>query len=43
MPLGATLTMPERTELYRSLVREYFSTDNTNPGTLKSWLLGRLR
>ncbi|MFL6282658.1 MAG: hypothetical protein ACJ74Q_05765 [Pyrinomonadaceae bacterium] len=43
MPLGATLTTPERTELYRSLVREYFSTDNTNPGTLKSWLLGRLR
>jgi hypothetical protein len=43
MPLGATLTTPERTELYRRLVREYFSIDNTNPGTLKSWLLGRLR
>jgi hypothetical protein len=43
MPLGATLTMPERTELYRRLVREYFSIDNANPGTLKSWLLGKLR
>lgn len=43
MPLGATLTVPERTELYRRLMREYFSTDDTHPGTLKSWLLGRLR
>jgi hypothetical protein len=43
MPLGATLTTPERAELYRRLVHEYFSTDNTHPGTLKSWLLGKLR
>ncbi len=43
MPLGATLTVPERTELYRRLMREYFSTDDTHPGTLKSWLLGKLR
>ncbi|HEV7891272.1 MAG TPA: hypothetical protein VGP08_11560 [Pyrinomonadaceae bacterium] len=43
MPLGATLTAPERAELYRGLVREYFSTDDTRPGTLKSWLLGKLR
>lgn len=43
MPLGATLTPPERAELYRSLVREYFSTDDTRPGTLKSFLLGKLR
>jgi mono/diheme cytochrome c family protein len=43
MPLGATLTEPERAQLYRSLVREYFSTDGARPGTLKSWLLGRLR
>lgn len=43
MPLGASLTAPERAELYRSLVREYFSTDDTHPGTLKSFLLGKLR
>ena len=43
MPLGATLTTPERAELYRRLIREYFSTDDARPGTLKSWLLGRLR
>ena len=43
MPLGATLTTPERSELYRRLVHEYFSTDNAHPGTLKSWLLGKLR
>jgi len=43
MPLGATLSTPERSELYRRLVQEYFSTDNTHPGTLKSWLLGKLR
>jgi len=43
MPLGATLTQPERAELYRSLVSEYFSTDDTYPGTLKSFLLGKLR
>jgi hypothetical protein len=43
MPLGASLTTPERSELYRRLLREYFSTDDAHPGTLKSWLLGRLR
>ena len=43
MPLGATLTPPERAELYRSLVHEYFSADNARPGTLKSFLLGKLR
>lgn len=43
MPLGATLTQPERAELYRNLVREYFSTDDARPGTLKSFLLGKLR
>ncbi|HVF66609.1 MAG TPA: hypothetical protein VM914_03030 [Pyrinomonadaceae bacterium] len=43
MPLGASLTAPERAELYRNLVREYFSTDETQPGTLKSFLLGKLR
>lgn len=43
MPLGSALTPHERADLYRSLVREYFSTDDTRPGTLKSFLLGRLR
>jgi mono/diheme cytochrome c family protein len=43
MPLGSSLTTPERAELYRSLVSEYFSTDEAHPGTLKSWLLGKLR
>jgi hypothetical protein len=43
MPLGSSLTAPERAQLYRSLIREYFSTDDARPGTLKSWLLGRLR
>jgi mono/diheme cytochrome c family protein len=43
MPLGATLTPRERAELYRNLVREYFSTDDARPGTLKSFLLGKLR
>lgn len=43
MPLGATLNTRERAELYRRLVGEYFSTDNAHPGTLKSWLLGKLR
>lgn len=43
MPLGQTLNAPERAELYRDLVREYFSTDDARPGTLKSFLLGKLR
>jgi len=43
MPLGATLNAPERAELYRNLVRDYFSTDGAHPGTLKSFLLGKLR
>lgn len=43
MPFGATLTRPERAELYRNLVREYFSVDSESPGTLKSFLLGKLR
>ena len=43
MPFGSTLTGPERAELYRNLVSEYFSTDRARPGTLKSFLLGKLR
>lgn len=43
MPLGYSLTVPERSELYEKLIEEYFAIDDTNPGILKSWLLGRLR
>lgn len=43
MPLGHTLQVSERAELYRKLIQEYFATDNAHPGILKSWLLGKLR
>jgi hypothetical protein len=43
MPFGHKLTPSERDELYDKLIREYFETDDANPGILKSWLLGRLR
>ncbi len=40
MPLGHNLKTAERLELHSKLIQEYFSTDNSNPGILKSWLLG---
>jgi hypothetical protein len=43
MPLGFELTPAERNRLYASLIQEYFAVDEKNPGTLKSWLLGRRR
>jgi hypothetical protein len=43
MPLGHKLQTAERNELYEKLISEYFSTDDSRPGILKSWLLGRLR
>ncbi len=43
MPFGAKLQNLERAQLYRKLIQEYFSTDDTNPGTLKAWLLGKRR
>ena len=43
MPLGYTLHKTERDKLYEKLIKEYFATDDANPGILKSWLLGRLR
>jgi hypothetical protein len=43
MPFGSALKAPERIELYDKLIREYFATDNANPGILKSWLLGKLK
>ena len=42
MPMGRKLTDKDRGELYEKLIQEYFSTDDANPGVLKSWLLGRL-
>jgi hypothetical protein len=41
MPFGSSLTAAERDELYQKLLQEYFSIDDTNPGILKSWLLGK--
>jgi hypothetical protein len=43
MPLGFELTLAERNRLYRKLIEDYFAIDEANPGTLKSWLLGRGR
>ena len=41
--MGFKLTEPQREELYDKLIQEYFATDDSNPGILKSWLLGKLR
>ena len=43
MPVGYKVEVSERDQLYEKLIREYFATDDANPGILKSWLLGRLR
>ncbi len=43
MPLGYTLQVSERGELYKRLIQEYFALDDAHPGILKSWLLGKLR
>jgi hypothetical protein len=43
MPLGYKLPPAERNRLYQKLIQEYFSIDETNPGILKAWLLGRRR
>lgn len=43
MPYGFELTPFERNRLYTRLIDEYFAIDEKNPGTLKSWLLGRGR
>jgi hypothetical protein len=43
MPFGSKLSVAERNELYERLIQEYFATDDSNPGILKSWLLGKLR
>jgi hypothetical protein len=41
MPFGYQLTTSERIDLYDKLVEEYFATDRTRPGILKTWLLSR--
>ena len=43
MPFGMELTPIERNRLYARLIQEYFAIDETNPGILKAWLLGRRR
>jgi hypothetical protein len=43
MPMGFELTPSERNRLYARLIQEYFAIDETNPGILKSWLLGLRR
>ena len=41
MPFGSNLKTSERNELYDKLIQEYFAIGETNPGILKSWLLGK--
>jgi hypothetical protein len=43
MPFGKKLETSERDEVYEKLIEEYFATDDTKPGILKSWLLGKRR
>jgi len=43
MPRDARLSSAHRAELYEKLVREYFDVSDTNPGIMKSWLLGKMR
>ena len=43
MPLNANLSSLARTQLYKQLVNEYFAIDETRPGILQAWLLGKMR
>jgi hypothetical protein len=43
MPRNAHLSPVERTQLYKQLVNEYFAVDETRPGILQAWLLGKMR
>ena len=43
MPYGSSLKPTEREQLYDALVQEYFAIDESKPGILKSWLLGKRR
>src|SRR5256714_7353642 len=43
MPLNANLSGVARAQLYKQLVNEYFAVDETRPGILQAWLLGKMR
>ena len=43
MPYGMELSKRERAKLYSQLVEDYFSIDDSHPGILKAWLLGKNR
>ena len=43
MPFGYKLRNSERAEVYDKLIQEYFATDKTHPGILKSWLLNKVQ
>jgi len=43
MPFRVELSKSERVRLYNQLVQDYFSVDDSNPGILKAWLLGKRR
>ena len=43
MPLGSKLQDSERAELYQKLIQDYFAIDDSHPGILKAWLLGKIR
>jgi hypothetical protein len=43
MPLNANLTRLARGQLYQQLINEYFAVDETRPGILQAWLLGKMR
>jgi hypothetical protein len=43
MPRNANLSPVARTQLYKQLVNEYFAVDETRPGILQAWLLGKMR
>jgi hypothetical protein len=43
MPFGAELSRGARSHLYNALVDDYFRVDQSRPGILQAWLLGRYR
>ncbi len=43
MPLGSRMSQSERVRFYQQLIDDYFTIDETRPGILKSWLLGKMR
>lgn len=43
MPFGYEIRSSDQAKLYEKLIQEYFATDKTNPGILKSWLLSKLQ